>query len=78
MNPFPEFEDEYFYSEGNPFLIPEIVRNIEPGYQFTAEKSQISSSLYYRTTTDKIEGNVFEDSFSNSNFSWTAQLVNSF
>jgi len=130
MNPFPEFEDEYFYSEGNPFLLPEIVRNIEFGHQFTAEKSQISSSLYYRTTTDKIEqrlwieddekihtsfhndcndrsiglemmgnfdltkwwslnananlfhykieGNVFEDSFSNSDFSWTAQLVNSF
>jgi hypothetical protein len=26
----------------------------------------------------KIERNVFEDSFSNSDFSWTAQLVNSF
>lgn len=130
MNPFPEFEDDYFYSEGNPFLLPEIVRNIELGYQFTGEKNQISSSLYYRTTTDKIEqslwieedekihtsfhndcndlaiglemmgnfdmtswwslnantnlfhykieGNVFEDSFSNSDFSWTAQLVNSF
>lgn len=130
MNPFPEFEDEYFYSEGNPFLLPEIVRNIELAYQFTEEKYQINSSLYYRTTADKIEqrlwiegdekihtsfhndcsdrsiglemmgnfdltewwslnananlfhytieGNVFEDSFSNSDFSWTAQLVNSF
>ena len=130
MNPFPEFEDEYFYSEGNPYLLPEIVRNIELGYQFAGEKNQISSRIYYRTTTDKIEqrlwieddekihtsfhndcndraiglelmgnfdltkwwslnansnlfhykieGNVFEDSFSNSDFSWTAQLVNFF
>ena len=29
MNPFPEFQDDYFYAEGNPNLIPEIVRNIE-------------------------------------------------
>lgn len=129
MNPFPEFEDEYFYSEGNPFLLPEIVRNIEFGHNFTGEKKQFNTSLYYRTTTDKIEqrlwienekihtsfhndcndrsiglemmgnfdltkwwslnantnffhykieGNVFEEPFSNSDFSWTAQLVNSF
>lgn len=130
MNPFPEFEDEYFYSEGSPYLLPEIVRNIELGYQYANEKIQVNTSLYRRTTTDKIEqrlwieedekihtsyhndcndralgaeimanfdvsswwslnantnmfhykieGKVFEDSFSNSDFSWTAQLVNSF
>ena len=55
MNPFPEFEDDYFYSEGNPFLIPEIVRNLELGYQFTGDKNVLSSNLYYRQTTDKIE-----------------------
>ncbi len=110
--------------------MPEIIRNIEFGYQYMEEKKQISSSLYFKTTTDKIEqrlwieedekihtsfhndcndrsiglelmgnfditsgwslnantnlfhykieGKVFEDSFSNSDFSWTAQLVNSF
>ncbi len=55
MNPFPEFEDEYFYAEGNPFLLPEIVRNVELGYQFASEKNVITSNIYYRTTTDKIE-----------------------
>ena len=55
MNPFREFEDDYFYSEGNPFLIPEIVRNLELGYQFAGEKTMVSTNLYYRQTTDKIE-----------------------
>jgi len=130
MNPFPDFEDDYFYAEGNPFLIPEIVRNLELGYQFASEKTVITSNVYYRTTTDKIEqrlwieddekihtsfhndcddksiglelmgnfdlfpwwslnanatvyhytieGNVFEDPFKISQFSWNTQMVNSF
>lgn len=130
MNPFPEFEDDYFYAEGNPHLLPEIVRNVELGYQFMGEKTMISSSLYFKQTTDKIEqrlwipedgkthtsmhndckdqsiglelmgnfevtnwwslntsanlfhykieGLVFDDPFSKSDFSWTAQMVNSF
>lgn len=55
MNPFPEFEDDYFYSEGNPYLIPEIVRNIELGYRFSNNKTMLSSNLYFRKTTDKLE-----------------------
>lgn len=55
MNPFREFEDDYFYSEGNPFLIPEIIRNLELGYQLASDKTVLSSNLYYRQTTDKIE-----------------------
>lgn len=55
MNPFPEYEDEFFYSEGNPFLIPEIVRSTELSYQFAGDKTMFSASAYYRTTTDKIE-----------------------
>jgi len=55
MNPFPEFEDDYFYAEGNPYLIPEIVRNLELGYTFSKNKTMFSSNLYYRHTTDKLE-----------------------
>ena len=54
MNPFPEFEDDYFYAEGNPYLIPEIVRNLELGYSFSKEKKTLSANLYYRITQDKI------------------------
>ena len=55
MNPFPEFQDDYFYAEGNPYLIPEIVRNIEAGYNYSKNKTSFSSNLYYRQTTDKLE-----------------------
>ncbi|WP_223033363.1 TonB-dependent receptor domain-containing protein [Hanstruepera marina] len=55
MNPFPEFIDDYFYSEGNPYLTPEIVRNLELGYSYSKEKTSISSNLYYRITKDKID-----------------------
>ena len=55
MNPFPEFQDDYFYAEGNPYLIPEIVRNIEVGYNYSKNKTSFSSNLYYRQTTDKLE-----------------------
>jgi len=55
MNPFPEFEDDYFYAEGNPYLIPEIVRNYEFGYNYTKNGLTLSSNFYYRTTTDKLD-----------------------
>ena len=55
MNPFPEFEDDYFYAEGNPYLIPEIVRNVEFGYQLSKKGNMFSTNLYYRKTKDKLE-----------------------
>ena len=55
MNPFPEFEDDYFYSEGNPYLLPEIVRTVELAYRLTGKKTVFSANLYVRQTTDKIE-----------------------
>lgn len=55
MNPYPEFQDDYFYSEGNPYLIPEIVRNYEVGYTNSKNESSFSTNLYYRTTKNKIE-----------------------
>lgn len=55
MNPYPEFQDDYFVGEGNPYLIPEIVRNYELGYNYNKGKTSFSSNLYYRTTKNKIE-----------------------
>jgi outer membrane receptor protein involved in Fe transport len=55
MNPFPEFEDDYFYSEGNPYLIPEITRSLDLNYQKMFEKLMLSTDLYYKTTTNKIQ-----------------------
>lgn len=55
MNPFPEFEDDYFYAEGNPYLIPEVIRNYEFGYSHSKNGLMFSSNFYYRTTTDKID-----------------------
>jgi outer membrane cobalamin receptor len=55
MNPFPEFIDDYFYSEGNPYLLPEIVRYLEFGYSYNKNKASLSSNLYYRTTKNKID-----------------------
>ena len=55
MNPFPEFEDNYFLSTGNPYLIPEIVRNLEAAYNYSGKKTSLSANLYYRTTSDKLE-----------------------
>ena len=55
MNPFPEFEDDYFLSVGNPYLIPETVRNLELGYTFSKGNTMFSSNLYYRQTNDKLE-----------------------
>ena len=55
MNPFPEFQDDYFYAEGNPYLIPEIVRNLEFGYNYSKDKTSFATSLYYRKTKNKID-----------------------
>ncbi len=55
MNPFPEFEDDYFYSEGNPDLVPELIRSLEFNYQLIKDKAVLSASAYYRHTRDKIE-----------------------
>jgi len=130
LNPFPEFEDEYFYSEGNPNLRPEIVRNLEFNYRMIMDIFTLSTNLFYRTTEDKIdqimvempdgklhlgfhnevsdasfgteisgnlnamkwwslqgsfsayrhhiEGKILNEEISKSNWSWSAQMVNSF
>ncbi len=54
MNPFPEASDNYFYSNGNPFLIPEISHNVEFAYQKYIKKGMLSAQAYYRQTNDLI------------------------
>jgi outer membrane receptor protein involved in Fe transport len=61
LNPFPEFEDEYFFSEGNPDLTPELIRNLELNYRYIADKFTISSNLFYRATQDKMDQLMVED-----------------
>jgi outer membrane cobalamin receptor len=55
MNPFPEFEDDYFCSEGNPGLLPEIVRSLDLGYQTMFGPIMLSANLFYKQTENKIE-----------------------
>lgn len=55
MNPFPEFEDPYFYSEGNPGLIPELASNMELSYRYIHKGLVLSGNIFYRSTRDKIE-----------------------
>ena len=54
LNPYPEFEDDYFYSEGNPNVIPEIVRNLEFSYKNISDKAVLSANIFFRKTEDKI------------------------
>lgn len=54
MNPFPEAEDNFFYSAGNPFLVPEISHALELGYQKYIEKGVLSAQAYFKQTNDKI------------------------
>lgn len=44
FNPFRSFNNQYFYSEGNPFLQPSFSDNIEFNYNF---KNKVTAQLYY-------------------------------
>ncbi|AZB19326.1 TonB-dependent receptor [Chryseobacterium indologenes] len=44
FNPFRSFNNQYFYSEGNPFLQPSFSDNIELNYNF---KNKVTAQLYY-------------------------------
>jgi outer membrane receptor protein involved in Fe transport len=54
MNPFPEASDSYFYSTGNPLLIPEISHSFEFTYQKYLEKGMLSAQAYYKQTDDRL------------------------
>lgn len=58
MNPFPEAQDRYFYSTGNPLLIPEISHSVELSYQKFLKKGSVSAQVYYKQTNDRIDQTI--------------------
>lgn len=54
LSPFMTFSDSRNYFSGNPDLNPEFTNSFELGHIKYMEKGSLSSSLYYRHTTDKI------------------------
>ncbi|PSR53974.1 TonB-dependent receptor [Adhaeribacter arboris] len=54
LSPFMTFSDSRNYFSGNPDLNPEFTDAYELGHIKYFEKGSLSSSLYYRYTTDKI------------------------
>ena len=54
INPFVNKENDYYYSYGNPFLKPEFTSSYELGHSLNLDKTNITSTLFYRRTVDKI------------------------
>ena len=55
LSPFVTFSDNRNYFSGNPDLDPEFSDVVELGHIKYFEKGSLSSSVYYRYTTDKID-----------------------
>ena len=55
LNPFVSQEDKYSVRRGNPLLEPEFTNSVELGYLHHLSFASITSSVYYRHTTDIIE-----------------------
>ncbi len=55
LSPFVTFFDDRNYFSGNPDLEPEFTNSFEFGHIKYMDNASISSSLYYRHTTGKIE-----------------------
>ena len=55
LNPFVSQEDKYSVRRGNPMLDPEFTNSVELGYLHHLSFASITSSVYYRHTTDIIE-----------------------
>lgn len=55
LNPFITYSDNRNYFSGNPDLNPEFSHAFELGHIKYFEKGSLSSSLYYRHTSDKIQ-----------------------
>lgn len=56
LNPFVTFSDNRNFFSGNPDLDPEFSHAFELGHIKYFEKGTLSSSIYYRHTSDKILG----------------------
>ena len=60
LNPFIALDDNRAFFSGNPNLTPEITDTFELGHVKKWEKGTIGSFIFYRYTTDVIEGVVKE------------------
>lgn len=54
MNPFTNYSDPYNLRRGNPYLQPEYIDSYDLGYSNEMKKVTLTSSVYYRHTTDVI------------------------
>src|SRR5690606_18436691 len=55
LSPFVTFSDSRNFFSGNPDLEPEFTNSYEMGHIKYFDKASLFSSLYYRSTTDKID-----------------------
>ncbi len=65
LNPFFTFSDDRNFFSGNPDLNPEFTDAYELGHVKYWDKASLSSAIYYRHTTDKIQRNTRVDSLGN-------------
>ena len=65
LNPFFTFADDRNFFGGNPNLDPEFTDAYELGHIKYWDKASLSSAIYYRHTTDKIQRNSSVDSLGN-------------
>lgn len=55
MNPFSNFSDPFNLRKGNPALKPEFIDSYDLGYSIDKNKLNMTSSIYYRFTTNVIQ-----------------------
>jgi outer membrane receptor protein involved in Fe transport len=56
VNPFTDVNDSRSVSTGNPYLLPELTDQFELTYSGFVKGIVLNTSVFYRTTTDIIEG----------------------
>ncbi len=86
LNPFPNYSDNYNFSKGNPYLLPEDIDAVEFNYYNRMKKGFVSAGLFYRLThnTKVMNINIDEqnrlyllfENLDNTNSSGTELMVN--
>lgn len=55
LNPFPDITDSLNVRRGNPNLQPEMINSVEFGHIFEAEKSSLTTNLFYRQINGRLD-----------------------